>query len=423
MNSPPQAEIRETFEEANPHALEMIVDAAEKHAIVASEDIYDERNVKLWSAGQPVTRSLQQRLLERRLKRPLEACLRAQDGVTIVDLLNAADEFLASDHALAQTAKPYAADLAREIQQLPLHSVVQLLLTAVRSSTPNVFEHAVRGMVLAGAMAASAKKDSYFVRLALLGGLLHDIGEMYVNPEYLAASHLLSPEDYRYVVAHPRIGETMLISQTDYPDALARAIGEHHERLDGNGYPKQIIKDKISPLGQLLMVVETTLGISSATHNPLSRASFALRLVPGEYPLPWVGFIAKAAQDAKEDLAATAAAEPPGAAEALEGINAKLAAGLAKAKELTTAAPTSGARDVAGKALHLLNRLRAGWNGMGLWSTGEEDEPVDLQFERLMARRELRYRLRYVQRECLWPEKTLGAAELQPLQPLWAALE
>ena len=382
-------------EEANPHALELIVGAAETQEIVASEDIYDDRNVKLWAAGQPVTRSLQERLLERKLKRPLEACLRAKDGLTIVDLLGAADEFISSDHALAIASRPYAAHIARELQQVPLHSVVQLLLTAVRATRPQVFEHAVRGMVVAGAMAASrAKKDDYFLRLALLGGLLHDIGEMYVNPQYLATSHLLSPQDYRYVVAHPRIGEMVLMSQTDYPDALARAIGEHHERMDGNGYPKQLFKDKISPLGQLLAVMETTLGIASASQNPLSRASFAMRVVPGEYALEWLGFIANAAHQAAEDLGVTAAAEPPGANEALDGIDTKMVAAMASAKKLSTTAPSQATR-----------------------------EPADQQFERLMARRELRYRLRYVQRECLWPERTLTPEDLKPLQPLWDTLE
>lgn len=58
--------------EANPVALNAIMRASEKHLIVACEDIVDARGFKLWAKGQPVSASLQQKLLERRLERPLE---------------------------------------------------------------------------------------------------------------------------------------------------------------------------------------------------------------------------------------------------------------------------------------------------------------------------------------------------------------
>ncbi|XAH24587.1 HD domain-containing phosphohydrolase [Xylophilus sp. GW821-FHT01B05] len=409
--------------DANPHALQLIVDTAEQRDIVAAEDIYDEHDVKLWSSGQPVTRALQQRLLERKLKRPLESCLRAQDGVTLANLLGDAEAFLASGHALARAARPHAAVLTRELRQLSLHPVAQLLLTTARTSQPATYEHAVRGMVLAGAMAGAAQaQDHHFVRLALLGGLLHDIGEMYVHPWYLQADQALGPEDYRHIVAHPRIGESLLASQTDYPPELARAIGEHHERLDGSGYPRQLAGDAISPLGQLLAVVETTQGIAASAPSPLARASFALRAIPGEYASRWAGFIASAAHDAAEDLVHVHAAVMADAG-SLADIDLRLAAALQRADALVERAGSSaGLRSVAAKASHLLRRLRTGWNGMGLWSTAGQDDAAEPQFERRMALGELRYRLTALQRECLWPAHGLTERDRAALQPLWEQL-
>lgn len=73
--------------QTNPHMLEAIAQASERCTIVASEDICDERGNKLWARGQPVSRSLQQRLLERRLRQPLEASLQAEDGVGTARLI------------------------------------------------------------------------------------------------------------------------------------------------------------------------------------------------------------------------------------------------------------------------------------------------------------------------------------------------
>ena len=408
--------------DANPHALGMIMDSAEQYEIVASEDIYDDNNVKLWSSGQPVTRQLQQRLLERKLKRPLESCLRAQDGVSLVDMLDDVDAFFAEDTPLAGALRPHAVTVAHEIPQLQLHPVAQLLLTAARSSQAGSYQHAVRGMVLAGAIAcADGPRDAYFLRLAMLGGLLHDIGEMYVHPQYLQAQQQLGIEEYRHVVAHPRIGQSLLATQTDYPEALTLAIGEHHERLDGSGYPAQKTRDTISPLGQLLAVVETTLGIAASAEAPLARTSFAMRVIPGEYPLKWIGLIASAAQRANENLGGGEAA---GAADAsaLRNLGAHLSDCLALASATGAQAGSDTVRRAAAKAQHLLERLRAGWNTMGLWSASNDELPPDQYFEQRMAQRELRYRMRYIQRECLWPVRTLAPDDAAALAPLWQAL-
>lgn len=406
--------------DANPIALDLIMGAAEKHDIVASEDIFDDRGVKLWSSGQTISRSLQQRLLERKLQRPLESCLRAQDGVSIIDLLDDTDAFFSNDQdALARALKPQALAIAHEIPQMQLHPVAQLLLTAVRTSGSAAYAHAVRGMVLAGALAVAAGRpeDTYFLRLALTGGLLHDIGEMYVDPQYLRATHTLGIEQYRHVVAHPQIGQRLLASQTDYPPELARAIGEHHERLDGSGYPAQRQADAVSPLGQLLAVMETTLGICHSAETPLARASFAMRVIPGEFALRWVGPVVSAAQAAAEDLGAGAADSA-----AVEDLDRRLDDCRARAAAIGSRSSDETVRRICAKAHHLLGRLRAGWNAVGMWSAGGEDLGPAEGFEQRMAARELAWRMRYVQRECLWPVRDLSAAGAEALQPLWDAL-
>jgi hypothetical protein len=99
---------------ANPHALNTIIQASEKRSIVASEDIFDERGVKLLARGQPISASLQQRLLERKLKAPLESNLAVADGVTPQQLRAALETFAASDHAIARALQPWCAELSRK---------------------------------------------------------------------------------------------------------------------------------------------------------------------------------------------------------------------------------------------------------------------------------------------------------------------
>ncbi len=57
-------------------------------------------------------------------------------------------------------------------------------------------------------------------------------------------------------MVHPHIGQLLLTQLTDYPKDIARAVAEHHERLDGSGYPHRLTGDKMSTLGKLLAATE-----------------------------------------------------------------------------------------------------------------------------------------------------------------------
>src|SRR3954471_11086486 len=113
------------FSSANPHALASILEASETKRIIAATDIFDISGTKLWASNQPVSASLQRKLLDRQLREPLESCLIAEDGVTAATLVESLQELLQGDSALAPMLRPHAARLAREAAQLSLHPVAQ----------------------------------------------------------------------------------------------------------------------------------------------------------------------------------------------------------------------------------------------------------------------------------------------------------
>jgi hypothetical protein len=413
----------QVFQLANPHALATIVDASATRKIVASQDIFDAHGTKLWARDQPISHSLHQRLLERKLKQPLETCLRAEDGITPFELHEALVGFLASDHPLAQAAAPWAERLIEEVRHLPMHAAVQLLLTAAHATKPAVFDHAVRSMAVAGAIQASIRLDRFELRLAMLGGLLHDIGEMYVNPQYLDGSQALDVASYRHVVTHPRIGELLLATMTDYPPALARAVGEHHERLDGTGYPMRRQGESLSPLGRVLCATETAMGVSAARPAALSRISFALRMVIGEHDAPGVSFFASAAARAREDLMPAAVDAHGDLVVQLALMDTELSMLLEESQSLAEqSGETAIVRDVASRVADRVRRLRTGWNSIGLWCLSQAEGSPQSIFELSRARDELRYRLRTMERDCLWPHAELEGEDAARLEALWAGV-
>ena len=394
------------FGSANPHALAAIMETSETRRIIAATDIFDLNGTKLWARDLPVSTSLQRKLLDRQLRRPLESCLVAEDGVTAATLVRALQALLQCDAPLAPLLRAHGGRLMKEAAQLPLHPVVQLLLTAAESARPASFDHAVHAMALNGALVAGSGGDTSAIRLAMLAGLLHDLGEMYIDPLHgeAEADRELDVASYRQLVVHPHVGALLLTQLTDYPGALARAVLEHHERLDGSGYPHALGGEQMSPMGRLLAVTEGALNAVRSPFDALLRASVALRAVPGEFDLRWVGRIT---QVAGAQPAPPAAMETPEIQARLAALGGVLTAAEFNVDALSARADLPALKRALELARFLVGRLRAGWNESGMWNPRALASRDAAEVEAVED--ELYFRLRGVQRATL-----LAAGMLPP---------
>ena len=194
---------------------------------------------------------------------------------------------------------------------------------------------------------------------------------------------------------------------------MARAIAEHHERLDGTGYPHCLQRDQVSPLGRMLAVAESTLAALRKPGAHLSHASVALRVVPGEFDLGWIGSVAQAAH-AQPQLQATMSIEEVNTR--LARLGEALQAAQSNANALLAIAKTPSFKAAVELSQHLLARLRLGWNASGLWSgeaVAQQDTPEVEAIED-----ELLFRLRAIQRAALLCAGKLPDADAMLLNTL-----
>jgi len=100
--------------------------------------------------------------------------------------------------------------------------------------------------------------DGDILRAAGTGGLLHDVGKIFIPDEVLNTTKPLSPEQVELVKSHVQRGQEHLMSvASDLPQEVFAIVGEHHERNDGSGYPRGLTKEKITPLGRLAGIVDS----------------------------------------------------------------------------------------------------------------------------------------------------------------------
>jgi PAS domain S-box-containing protein/putative nucleotidyltransferase with HDIG domain len=102
-----------------------------------------------------------------------------------------------------------------------------------------------------------------------VAGLLHDIGKMGVPAEILSKPGGLSKEQYALVQCHPTDGHEIL-KGIDFQWPVAEAVLQHHERMDGSGYPQGLHGDEISTMARILAVADVVEAITS--HRPYRPA-------------------------------------------------------------------------------------------------------------------------------------------------------
>lgn len=225
------------------HYVRAVTELGEKRPVLTSRAIYNERGMKLLDAGVRVDTRVYERLIEHRLAVPVEDCLSSEPAVNGRVLQEAAEVVLA------------------------------------RESFPELFEHAVLTALTAGYLAWSPVARRHDVLLACAAGLLHDLGMLHVDPVLMAPEKRLSAEQRRQLYAHPLASALLVERHHEYPREVVRAILEHHEQLDGSGYPRGLSGEALSPLGRILSLAEVVTAMyGSDPVDPELRLSVALRM-------------------------------------------------------------------------------------------------------------------------------------------------
>ncbi len=137
------------------------------------------------------------------------------------------------------------------------HQAAMVSLIQMRRFDATLATHGVDTGVLA--MAIGQKNGCHPSQLKLLGlaALVHDIGQLRLPLNLLRKVKAYSPQDHKLIQAHCDMGEAIINQYHDFPDESKRMVLQHHERLDGSGYPKGIMGHDISELTQILSIADT----------------------------------------------------------------------------------------------------------------------------------------------------------------------
>jgi len=275
------------LENPNPHLLDRVMALADSKEVLAAEDIYTDKGIKLLSRGSQLDRAMQERLLSHKLKRPLVQSLSVAEQITGEALGLLAQILLEEQPMLVRLCAPYGVEsLLADLAAAPLSKVSLLLLTLSQRTEGAAMRHAVMVSLIALSLGRSLRLSPDAMRQLAVAGLLHDIGELYIDPAVLAASHHVTQEEWRSLAVHPVVGHRLILETTDLGDMVARIVLEHHERIDGSGYPRGLLEAAISPAGQALAAAEMVVGLLGKVSDSGNRLDLALKVVSSGHAPP-----------------------------------------------------------------------------------------------------------------------------------------
>jgi PAS domain S-box-containing protein/putative nucleotidyltransferase with HDIG domain len=147
--------------------------------------------------------------------------------------------------------------------------IISTIATMSETRDPYTAGHQRQVSRLAHAIAGELNFDASTCESIRIAGIVHDIGKLAVPAEILSKPGKLSHAEFAIIKRHPEVGSEML-KNIDFPWPICNIILQHHERLDGSGYPAGLKGGDICPEARILAVSDVVEAIAS--HRPYRPA-------------------------------------------------------------------------------------------------------------------------------------------------------
>jgi putative nucleotidyltransferase with HDIG domain len=150
-----------------------------------------------------------------------------------------------------------------------LEDTIGAIASTIEIRDPYTAGHQRRVAKLAATIAGEMGLPEDQTRGIYLAGLIHDVGKINVPAEILSKPGKLTPLEMQFVRTHAQTGYD-IIKGVEFPWPIAEAVLQHHERLDGSGYPRGLAAEAVIIEARILAVADVTEAIMA--HRPYRPA-------------------------------------------------------------------------------------------------------------------------------------------------------
>jgi PAS domain S-box-containing protein/putative nucleotidyltransferase with HDIG domain len=211
---------------------------------------------------------------------PEEVRLRRLDGTDVVVQLHSVPAVVDGAPCVQSVLQDvtHLTEMADAMQQACIDTV-EAMARLVETRDPYTAGHQKRVSLLAAAMAEHMGLPERTVRGVRIAGIVHDIGKINIPVEVLSKPGRLTDIEFELIKSHVQRGFEVL-QPIEFPWPIAEIVRQHHERVDGSGYPRRLSDGDILLESRILAVADTVEAIASnRPYRPSLGLEVALRTI------------------------------------------------------------------------------------------------------------------------------------------------
>lgn len=156
------------------------------------------------------------------------------------------------------------------IEEILNNKNVLLSLIDIKSMDNYTYAHCVNVAVISLVIGISLNLSKRNLKYLCMGALLHDIGKAFIPKEILQKPSKLTDAEFNIIKQHPKKGYDFVNSIYDFSSHIKLIILQHHEKIDGLGYPNSLQSEKITLLARIVAVSDVYDALTS--DRPYKRA-------------------------------------------------------------------------------------------------------------------------------------------------------
>lgn len=217
-------------------------------------------------------------VLARALTQPLSRLLRAANAVSGGDLT--ARSGVRGGDEIGDLAGAFD-DMAERLERNSLNTL-SALVSAIDARDAYTRGHSVRVGHLAAEIGRALSLNASELQRLLISGMLHDIGKIGIRDDVLLKPGRLTDEERLKIQEHPVMG-LQILEHVGLPPEILAAVGGHHERINGSGYPLGLAGEDVSLAMRVLSIADVYDAlITERPYRAALELSEVFRLIEGE---------------------------------------------------------------------------------------------------------------------------------------------
>ena len=254
---------------------------SELASIITALDAHPVSGQSSADTGLNLDRSLHDNLLQNKLIHDLDQHLALENRVTPEGLTQQARLMLMNDVRLKplQPTQDTPNPFSPLLEKIPLNPAIANKLSVMRDTQPKLFDRSLFVALVSAYVGLKIGMDEARLIKLTAAALLRDIGMLHIHPDLLATDHVMSDIERRHLYLHPVTAWMILKNYPEYDQEILEGVLQHHETLDGRGYPRGLQTDALGLFGQIIGLAEVVASIDMVADPVYGRTRLETILI------------------------------------------------------------------------------------------------------------------------------------------------